>query len=270
MLHITLHSNQTVTVYDGAWTGDSLRLDGQAGTASNAPYATFTGYNNLFNIIDAGSYGAHGYGAVAVAANSTLVSQGMYVSAATMTFSEQFGAHVTFDGLNQVINGSTLTATPFRGYSDYTLNGKMAIDGTSTVNMDYVAVNGHGTFHLSGEDALLRLGSVAASNTVVLDGGMLSLANGMDFLGTIRDSAPASSRIGTFASVDVYNAMTAVRETFNETSGLLKLFDARGGTVASLKFAGKGDLYAAPTTGLATNYIAITSHPGGLPVTITH
>jgi hypothetical protein len=269
MLHITLHSNQSVTVYDGAWTGDSLRLDGQAGTVSNAPYATFTGYNDLFNVINTGVDGGHSYGAIAVAANSTLASQGMYVSAATMTFSEQFGADVTFNGLSQVINGSTLTATPFRGYSDYTLNGKMAIDGTSTVNMDYVAVNGNGTFNLSGEDALLRLGSVAAGTTVVLDGGMLSLANGMDFLGTIKDSAPASSRIGVFSSVDVYNAMTAVRETFNETTGMLKLFDAQGGSVASLKFAGKGDLYAAPTTGLATNYIAITSHPGGLPISIT-
>jgi hypothetical protein len=117
----------------------------------------------------------------------------------------------------------------------------------------------------------LRLGNVYAGETVVLDGGMLSLTNGMNFLGTITDSAHGSSRIGPISSVDVYNALGAARETFNQTTGVLNLFDARGTELANLKFTGRGELYAAPTTGLATNYIAITSHPsaGALPVTLT-
>ena len=61
----------------------------------------------------------------------------------------------------------------------------------------------------------------------------------------------------------LYNAMGAVRETFNRTTGMLGLFNAQGKEVASLKFAGTGDLYAAPTTGLATNYIAITHSAAG-------
>jgi hypothetical protein len=44
--------------------------------------------------------------------------------------------------------------------------------------------------------------------------------------------------------------------------GIVNMFDATGGMLANLKFAGTGDLYAAPTTGMATNYVAITSHPG--------
>lgn len=275
MNHITLHSNQSVVVYDGAWTDDSLTLDGTGGTIGQAPLATFTGFNALASLIDTGTRAKPGHGAVAVAANGTLTTNGLKVSLATLTFSESFGASVVLGGTSQISNGSTMTATPYRGYSAYTVNGTMAIDGSSTVNMDAVSVNGSGTFHLTGEDGLLRLGSVAPGNTVNLDGGMLSLANGMDFLGTITDSAPAASRIGAFASVDVYNAMTAVQETFNETTGVLNLFDATGAMVANLKFAGTGDLYAAPAsgmtaTGLVTNYIAITSHPGGLPVTITH
>jgi hypothetical protein len=270
MNHITLHSNQSVVVYNGAWTGDALTLDGTGGGVGEAPLATFTGLNALAYVVDRGTFAKPGHGALAVEANSTLTINGLRVRSATLTFSERFGASVVLGGYSQVVNHSTMTATPFRGYSAYTVNGTMAIDGTSTVNMDYVAVNGSGTFHLTGEDALLRMGSVGAGDTVVLDGGMLSLANGMNFLGTITDSAPAVSRIGVFSSVDVYNAMSAVRETFNETTGMLNLFDAQGGMVANLKFAGTGDLYAAPTTGLTTNYIAITSHPGGLPVTITH
>ena len=83
---------------------------------------------------------------------------------------------------------------------------------------------------------------------------MLSLTNGISFLGTITDSAPGSSRIGPIASVSVYNALDAVQETFNETTGVLKLFNAKDQMVANLRFAGSGDLYATPTTGLATNY----------------
>jgi hypothetical protein len=270
MTHITLHSNQSVVVYDSAWTGDFLTLDGTGGNVGVAPLATFTGVNALAYITDSGGRGVMGHGAIAVDAGATLSTNGLLVSSATMTLSEQFGANVVLGGVSQVEHGSTLTATLFRGYGAYTVNGVMAIDGSSTVNMDYVTVGGSGQFHLTGEDALLRMGSVGTGNTVVLDGGMLSLANGMNFQGTITDSAPAASRIGLFSSVDVYNAMSAVRETFNETTGILNLFDANGGTVANLKFAGTGDLYAAPTTGMATNYVAITSHPGGLPVTISH
>jgi hypothetical protein len=269
MTHITLHSNQSVVIYDGAWTGDILTLDGTGGDVGLAPLAAFTGFNALAYLVDAGSEGAMGHGAIAVDTGATLATNGMLVSSATMTLSERFGANLVLGGVSRVVHGSTLTATLFRGYGTYTVNGVLAIDGSSTVNMNYVSVTGNGLFHLTGEDSLLRMGSVGADNTVVLDGGMLSLADGMNFHGTITDSAPSASRIGTFSSVDVYNAVSAVRETFNETTGMLNLFDASGSAVANLKFAGTGDLYAAPTTGLATNYVAITSHPGGLPVTIT-
>jgi hypothetical protein len=270
MMHITLHSHQSVVVADGAWTGDFLTLDGTGGDVGVAPLATFTGLNALAYVADSGSYAAMGHGAIAVGAGATLTTNGLLVSSAAMTLSEQFGANLVLGGVSQVVHGSTLTATLFRGYGAYTVNGVMTIDGSSTVNMDYVDVGGTGRFQLTGEDALLRMGNVGTGNTVVLDGGMLSLASGMNFQGTITDSAPAASRIGVFSSVDVYNAMSAVRETFNETNGVLNLFDASGGMVANLKFAGTGDLYAAPTTGLPTNYVAITSHPGGLPISITH
>ena len=267
MARHTLHNGQTVTVTSDQWDGDSLILAGT--TTGPAPVATFTGPNTLTSVTDTGSATAPGYGAINLMPNGALTVGGLTVKAATLSLNERPGAHMTLNGTSRVANGSTLTATGYSGAGAYTVNGTMAIDGTSTVNMDYAAVDGSGTFHLTGEDALLRMGSVGSGNTVVLDGGMLSLTNGMKFMGTITDSAPGSSRISPFASVDVYNAMSAASETFNETTGVLNLYDAQGGMVANLKFAGTGDLYAAPTTGLATNYIVISSHPGGLPVTIT-
>ena len=53
-------------------------------------------------------------------------------------------------------------------------------------------------------------------------------------------------------------------------TGMLALLNAQGTEVANLKFAGSGELYAAPTSSLATNYVAISSHPSpsALPVTL--
>jgi hypothetical protein len=271
MIKHTVYNGQFASVSAGQWNGNSLAFAGTSSAAGQTPTVTFTGLNILTNVTDNGTTAIHGYGAINLMPGGSLTTGGLTVSAATLWVSERPGSSVTFNGYSRIVSGSTLTATGYAGISAYSVNGTMVIDGTSTVNMDYVAVSGRGTFHLTGQSALLRAGTVGAGETVVLDGGMLSLTNGMNFLGTIKDSAPASSRIGPSSSVDVYNALDAVRETFNVTTGVLDLFNVQGGEVANLKFAGIGDLYAAPTTGLATNFIAITSHAsaGALPVAFT-
>jgi hypothetical protein len=268
MTRHTINNGQSITVAADLWDGDSVAF---AGT-NLTPSVTFTGPNALANITDTGSATTPGQGAVNLRPGATLSTAALTVKAATLFVNEGPGTNVTFNGNSRIINGSTLTATGYSGSGIYTVNGTMNIDGSSTVNMDYVKIGGTGTFHLTGESALLRAGTVGAGETVVLDGGMLSLTNGMNFLGTITDSAPASSRIGPISSVDIYNAMDAVRETFDRATGVLQLFGAQGTELANLKFAGTGDLYAAPTSGLATNFIAITSHPsaGALPVTFAH
>jgi hypothetical protein len=261
MVKHTLNNGQSITVAADQWDGSLLAFAGTSNAFGQTPTAVFTGPNTLASIADIGSPTVHGQGAINLMPGSALTTGGLTVNAATLYISERPGTSMTLNGTSTIANGSTLTATGYAGAGIYIVNGRMNIDATSTVYMDYVAVKGTGTIHLTG-NALLRAGVVSStSETVVLDGGMLSLTNGMNFQGTITSSTPASSRVGALASVDVYNAMGAVRETFNRTTGMLGLFNAQGGQVASLKFAGSGDLYAAPTTGLATNYMAITSHP---------
>jgi hypothetical protein len=268
----TLHNGQLVTVSTGKLDGSNLTFAGASSAAGQTPSVIFIGRNSLTNVTDNGTTGAAGYGAINLAPGVALTTAGLTVSAATLWLSELPGSSVTFNGDSRISNGSTLTATGYADTGIYNVSGTMTIDGTSAVNMDAVAVTGSGTIHLTGESALLRAGNVGAGETVVLDGGMLSLTDGMKFLGTITDSAPGSSRIGPISSVGVYNALDAVRETFSETTGMLSLFNAHGSEVARLKFAGKGDLYAAPTSGLATNFILITPHPSAaaLPVTFTN
>lgn len=263
MVKHTLNNGQSVTVAADQWDGSVLAFAGTSTAFGQTPTATFTGANTLANITDTGSATIHGQGAITLMPGGALTTGGLTVNAATLYINERPGTTVTLNGTSTIANGSTLTATGYAGAGTYFVNGRMNIDATSTVNMDYVTVKGTGTIHLTG-NALLRAGVVSStSETVVLDGGMLSLTNGMNFQGTITSSTPASSRIGALASVDIYNAIDAVRETFNRTTGMLGLFNAQGKEVASLKFAGTGDLYAAPTTGLATNYIAITHSAAG-------
>ncbi|HEX2940095.1 MAG TPA: hypothetical protein VHO91_03545 [Rhodopila sp.] len=269
MTTYVLRNYQSAAIAGDGQNDDILHLDGTI--PAGAPTATFVGSDALIGVNDAGTLTQHGYGVINLMPGAAISTQTLAVYRANLSINERPGSSFTFNGVTNIVTGSTLTAAGYAGVSNYTVNGTMNIDGTSTVNMDYVKVNGTGTFHLTGEDALLRLGSTGPDTTVKLDGGMLSLTNGMSFLGTITDSAPSSSRIGPMSCVDVYNAMSAASETFNRTTGVLDLFNAQGSMVANLKFAGTGDLYAAPTTGLATNYISISAHQtaGALPVTFT-
>jgi hypothetical protein len=261
---------QSVSVGAHLWDADSLAFAGTSSALGQTPTATFTGLNTLVNVKDTGTTVVPGTGVINLMPASSLTTGGLTVTSATLWVNERPGDRVTFNGNTSITQGATLTATGYANTGAYSVNGTMTIDGTSTVNMDYVAVSGGGKFHLTGANALLRAGTVSAGETIVLDSGKLSLANGMNFLGTITDSSPTASRIGATSSVEIYNAMTAVRETFNRTTGALDLFDKLGSEVAHLKFAGSGTLYAAPTTGLATNYMAITSHStvGALTMTI--
>ena len=268
MSNHTLHNDQSAIVAADQWDGDSLVFTG----TEQASTVTFTGPNTLASVTDIGAPAWPGHASIDLMPGAALTTGRLSVNAANLAINERPGASVAFDGISRISNDSTLTATGYAGTGLYTLDGTMTIDGSSTVNMDAVAVSGTGTFHLTGDAALLRVGAVAAGETVALDGGMLSLADGMSFLGTITDAIPAVSRIGPTASVDVYNALDAVRETFDPTTGMLDLYNAQGTEVTGLRFAGTGELYAAPTTSLPTNYIAITSHPtsGALPVTLIH
>ncbi|WP_428485041.1 hypothetical protein [Rhodopila sp.] len=272
MAQHTLRNGQSATVAAHQWDGDTLAFAGTSGAATPPPAVTFTGPDTLSGVTDTGTASTTGAATISLSPGAALVTNGLTVNDAMLSISQRPGTSVTFDGISQISNGSTLTATGYAGAGAETVNGTMSIDGTSTANLDYVSIAGTGTFHLTAPGALLRVGTVGAGETVKLDGGMLSLTNGMSFLGTITDSAPATSRIGSTASVAVYNALNAVQETFDQTTGMLSLFTAQGTEVANLKFAGTGALYAAPTTGLATNYMAITSHPstGALHVTMTH
>ena len=269
MTTYSLSTGQSATITGGTQNDDNLSLAGNG--AYQAPTATFTGSDVLAAVVDTGTDTQSGFGNINLSRGGGMITNSLNGDNALLSVNEMPGSAVAFDGSSTIAHNGRLVAAGYRGISNYALNGTMTIDGSSTVNFGAVTLNGTGTFELTGANSRLSLGGTGSGTTVVLDGGMLSLTNGMSFLGTITDTAPSASRIGPGTSVDVYNAMTAASETFDRTTGALKLLDAQGTAVAALKFAGTGDLYAVPTTGLDVNYIAVTSHPsaGALPVTFT-
>jgi hypothetical protein len=184
----TLQNGQSVNVAAGQWDGNSVAFAGTSSSAGQTPAVTFTGANTLATITDTGSATATGHAAITLMPGGALSTAGLTVNHASLSISERPGTSVTFDGTSQISNESTLTATGYAATGSFTVNDTMNIDATSTVNMDDVTIAGSGTFHLAGADGLLRAGAVGSGATVVLDGGMLSLANGMEFLGTITDS----------------------------------------------------------------------------------
>ncbi|HEY8288326.1 MAG TPA: hypothetical protein VIG49_03585 [Acetobacteraceae bacterium] len=270
MTNRILPNGHAVLVNNAEWNGDSAFFMG-APSPSQEGFATFAGNNTLAGMTVDGPAGVPAYGGVSINPGVTLTVAGIHLRNGNLSVAERPTGALALTGTSLISQHSTLTVTGYSGVGSVSLGGVMNI-ANSTVNMDYVPVSGNGTFHLTGQNALLRVGAVGAGDTVKLDGGMLSLVDGMRFLGTITDSTPRGSAISPAATVEVFNAGDAVREVFNTTSGMLDLFNAQGAEVANLHFAGGGALFAEKTTGLPTNYVAITSHPSAnmLPVTFTH
>ena len=262
-----LGNGQSAAVGDHQWDSDSIVFRGTSSSVGIDPVVTFSGTNDLGSISVYG-YGARsGYGVIQLNAKSAVSTNGVHLSNGRLAIDQRPGGMLVMNGKSWLSNHSTLGATALYGLGSVQLNGAVNIDGTSTVNMDYMPVTGRGTFRLTGEGALLRLGSVSAAITVKLDSGMLSLTDGMRFLGTITDSSPSESRISASSSVQVFNTWAAVAEVFDRSNGVLELLDANGQRVAHLKFAGRGDLYARPDA--AAGSVVISSHPSqdSLPVT---
>lgn len=256
-----VRSGQNIQVAPGQWNGDRVDYQGtQSGLAT--ANVTFNGYNLLSSISDTGTPNALAYGSMTVGVGQSVEVGSINLSYAGFTVPGMTGATLTFDGISHVRH-STLTMYGRFGGGLLNLRNATVQVSNSTANLDgNMAVKGQGTIQLLG-DSLVRLDAAGPAVTVKLDSGTLSLASGMQFLGTVTDSVPGLSRIGLGGQVDVFNASTAVRETFSRASGMLDLFDDQNKQVAAVHFgAGRGDLYTAwvPSAGNGTGAMVISSN----------
>lgn len=273
MTNHVLSNTQSAFAGDRQWNGDTLTFAGTSSIPHQLPMATFSGANRLGAISVVGTRSVTATGGITISAGATVASGSLNVAGGILDIVERPAATVILNGSAHVSGHATFTVSGTSRTGTVQLNSTVEL-ADSTMNVDAgVNLTGRGTIHLTGATALLRVGNVGAGETVKLDAGMLSLANGMTFQGTVTDSNPAASRISPLASVAVFNAADAVRAVFNRSSGMLDLFNGQGREVAAIHFGGHGDLYTAwtPSAGNGTGAMVISSHPSAnaLPVMFT-
>lgn len=268
----TIHSGQSIQVAPFQWNGDRVDYQGTQ-TGLVTANVTFTGYNSLSSITDAGTHNALAYGSLTVGVGQSVEVGSINLSYAAFKIPNMTSATLMLDRVSYVKKHSTLTMYGrFGGGILDFKNGRIEVSN-STINLDgNMVVKGHGTIHSLG-DSLIRLNAAGPDITVKLDSGTLSLTNGMRFLGTITDNAPGSSRIGPNANVEVFNVANAVRETFSRASGMLDLFDTQGTKIAAIHFSGHEALYTtwAQSAENGAGAMVVSSHhsAASLPTSFT-
>jgi hypothetical protein len=225
-----------------------------------APYASTT----LSSVeVHGSSSHALAYGSLGFSPLSAgVITNGIHMSYGDLTLNQQM-AKVTLGGTSIVNNDSTLTVLGGRYHAArYTLNGTVFVGNGSTVNAEEALFSGGGSINLNAATATVDLKTADTSIQVNINSGMLSLKDGMSFLGTIHEAAAGTTKI--------FNTLDAVKETFNQSTGVLDLLNSAGANVASVRFTGSATLYA--TRDLVTGAMDITNthQTGSLPVVFSH
>jgi hypothetical protein len=219
------------------------------------------------------------YGAVKMGAGSVAeVTSGVNINNGVLTVDQQAGAQLVLDGTSLLSNGGSLIATSPGGQGTVTVNGTVTLDavGHNTLDLDGVRVNGDGAVIQRGEDDMTHVHKVSGVQFQI-DGGALVIDDALPFDGTIGPAPGAldNDAIGLFGLVEVLGgALNTAAASFDTSSGILSLFNGGGQYLGGLRFSGDASgLSLSVTTGLPTNYLAITDHPGGsggsIPVAFT-
>ncbi len=219
------------------------------------------------------------FGAVAQGAGSTVeVTSGLTINNGVLAVNQQDGAQLVLDGTSLLENGGTLIGTSPSGLGTVTLDGTLTLDpvGHNTLDLEGVRATGSGAVVQRGENDITHVSKVNGLQFQI-DGGALVIDNALPFDGTIGPAPGAlnTQAIGVFGLVEVLGpALDTAAATFDTSSGVLSLFDGGGQYLGGLRFSGDASgLTLAVTSGLPTNFLSITDHPGGtggsIPIAFT-
>jgi hypothetical protein len=222
--------------------------------------------------------GARQYGSVVQGAGSNVeVTSGANINNGVLTVNQQAGAHLVLDGTTLLRNGGSLIGTSPGEQGTIVVNGTVTLDpvGHNTLDLDAVRVAGHGAVIQRGEDDITHVHKVGGVQFQI-DGGALVIDDALPFDGTIGPALgdPATKAIGFLGLVEVLGgALNTAAASFDTSSGVLSLFNSGEQYLGGLRFSGDASgLSLGVTTGLPTNYLSITEHPGGggsIPITFT-
>jgi hypothetical protein len=146
--------------------------------------------------------------------------------------------NITVNGPGIIGVTGSATVPAVGGPGTFTDNGTINLGalGTNVLNLDNVTLAGSGFIQQQGESDTTYVSSVSGVDFQVT-AGTLELANPTGFNGTI---GPASDglAIGIFGEVDIFNALSVAKASFDTTTGMLSLLNSAGGDVGNIHFAG--------------------------------
>jgi hypothetical protein len=206
------------------------------------------------------------------------LTNGVNVSNGVFSVNQQPGATLVLDGNSLIDNGGTLTATSSNDQGTLAINGTLALGptGSNLLDLNGEQVTGQGAIIQSGKNDTTRVDQVNGVQFQI-DNGALVVADAPLFNGTIGPAPgdPSTQAIGSSGLVAVLGAaLQTAAASFDAGDGILSLFTSGGQSLGGLRFSGDvSGLTVNVTTGLSTNYLAITDHPGGgggsIPITFT-
>jgi hypothetical protein len=259
-----IQNDQIFTAYLNQLNNYDVVFAGSDPIGSTTPALNIIGDTALNTVSVVGSDLAQHHGSIQMGKVVSLtVSNGVHLSNGTLSVNESPVDQFALNGNSTLDSNSTLTVGGFSGAGAARVNGAVWLQSGSTVDMESDVVTGAGKINLTGANTLARLGSVGSDIVVNLNMGVLALKDGMHFLGTIHEQASTETQ--------VFNAMSAVKEVFTQSSDVLDLVDAQGANVAVIGFgAGAAPLYATPDAATGAVDITRTQQAGSLPVIFPH
>ena len=264
MPRLVLQNNQIFTAYLNQLNGNDVVFGGTDPVGSTTPALNIIGDTALNTVSVTGTAATPEHGIIGMGKVVSLtVNNGVHLSNGTLSVNESPVDHFALNGVSTLDSNSTLTVAGFIGAGAAAVNGAVWLRSGSTLDMGSDAVTGAGSVNLAGGTTLARLGSVGSDIVVNLNRGVLALADGMHFLGTVHEQAPAVT--------EVFNATSAVKEIFSQSTGVLDLLDVQGAKVAEINFgAGSSPLYATPDAMTGSMDITHTQHANSLPVLLSN
>jgi hypothetical protein len=147
------------------------------------------------------------------------------------------GTVLTADGSSSIANGGTLNLSS-GSLATFDVNGTITASalGDNVLNLSGVKVGGSGVIVQQGESDTTYVSSVTGTEFQI-SGGTLELANLTGFNGTIGPARDGLA-LGIFGEVDIFNALSVAKASFDTTTGMLSLLNSAGGDEGNIHFAG--------------------------------
>jgi len=231
------------------------------------------------------------------AGDNLTITGGIDVSEGILNVYMTSGTTLTLDGNSLITAANTDAGSTATNWLNIVTNGSpdplgttLKLNGTITLgaighnilSLEDVNTVG-GTVIEDGEESVIHLGANFAGDPdegigtttgtdFQINSGLVTMTGLDGFGGTfgpVGSNASSAPSLGFLAEIDVYNAMTAARATFDTSTGMLSIFDGNGKDLGNLHFAGNASGLFLDMQGgvLSIHDTGANPYQGNVPIT---